>query len=128
MFGNVVANEVHAGAAGLVDAWFAAWAEPDEAMRAQTLCRIAAPAVRFRDRFSLLEGTDDLTAHIGASQRFMPGMRLERRGAIRHSQGTALADWSARGSDGQERDSGTSVFTLGADGRIEAVTSVRNER
>jgi hypothetical protein len=38
-----------------------------------------------------------------------------------------LADWSAVGDGGKELASGTSVFSLVADGRIDSVTSVRNE-
>src|SRR5579872_4168855 len=126
LFANVVANEVHAGAAGLVDAWFDAWAEPDESKRAASLEKIAAAEVRYRDRFSLLDGTADLVAHIGASLRFMPGIRLERQGEIRHCQGTVLANWVAAGPDGQQRGSGTNMFVLGADGRIESVTGFWN--
>ena len=64
-------------------------------------------------------------AHIGASQRFMPGIGLERKGSVRHCQGTVLADWVARSSDGQEKMSGTSVFLLGPGVKIDSVTSVR---
>jgi hypothetical protein len=127
VFSNVVANEAHAGAAQQVDAWFEAWAESDEGQRANTLARIATSGVRFRDRFSLLDGMADLMAHISASLRFMPGMRLQRQGEIRHCQGTALADWVAVGNDGQKRASGTSVFLLAGDGRIDAVTSLWND-
>ena len=48
-----------------------------------------------RDRFSCVEGTRELTLHIGASQRFMPGLRLQRDGDVRHCQGTVLAEWAA---------------------------------
>jgi hypothetical protein len=65
---------------------------------------------------------EELTAHIGAAQRFMPGVRPEKQGAIRHCQGTVLADWKAVGPDGQTKASGTNVFVLGADGRILSVT------
>lgn len=123
LFSNVVANEAHAGAGAAVDAWFGAWVEADEKARALTLARIATPEIRFRDRFSLLDGMTDLMAHVSAALRFMPGMRLERQGEVRHCQGTVLADWAAVGNDGQPRASGTSVFTLAGDGRIEAVTS-----
>lgn len=126
IFANIVANEVHAGAASLVDAWFDTWAEPDDGKRSASLARIAAPQIRFRDRFSLLDGIPDVTAHIAASLRFMPGIRLERRGEIRHCQGTVLADWIAAGKEGQSRGSGTNVFLLGADGRIESVTGFWN--
>jgi uncharacterized protein YndB with AHSA1/START domain len=126
LFANAVANYVNAGAADVVDAWFAVWTEPDAAAREATLGRIAARKVRFRDRYSRLEGVDELVAHTGAAQRFMPGMSLERKGGIRHCQGTVLADWVARSSDGQEKMSGTSVFLLGPGVRIDSVTSVSN--
>lgn len=127
LFANVVANEAHSGAAKLVDAWFTAWAEPHDGKRAQALSAIVTPGIRFRDRFSLLDGQADLTAHIAAALRFMPGIRLHRKGEIRHCQGTVLADWSAVGDGEKELASGTTVFSLVADGRIDSVTSVRNE-
>jgi uncharacterized protein YndB with AHSA1/START domain len=126
VFANVVANEVHAGAAGLVEAWYAVWAEPDEQKRLDILGKIARPDIRFRDQYSLLEGLADLSAHIGASLRFMPGFRLESKGNVRHCQGTVLCDWVVVGSDGKQSASGTSVFQFGADARIASVTGVRN--
>ena len=122
LFANVVLDELHAGAGDKVDGWFAAWSEPDEAARAQALAALAAPDVRFRDRFSLVTGMADLLPHLVATHRFMPGFRLRREGGVRHCQGTVLADWVAVGADGQERGRGTNVFTLDADGRIESVT------
>ncbi len=53
--------------------------------------------VLFRDRFSLVEGRADLDPHLAAVHQFMPGMTLTRRGAVRHCQGTVLADWVAAG-------------------------------
>ncbi len=122
LFANVVLDELHAGAGDKVDGWLAAWSEPDEAARAQALAALAAPDVRFRDRFSLVTGMADLLPHLVATHRFMPGFRLRREGGVRHCQGTVLADWVAVGADGQERGRGTNVFTLDADGRIESVT------
>ncbi len=121
LFGNVVANLVHANVTDIVDGWFDAWAETDAATRAAQLTRLAIPEVRFRDRFSLLDGTSDLVPHIGAAQHFMPGIRVRRKGEIRHCQGTLLVDWAAAGPDGQERVKGTNVFRLQPDGRIESV-------
>ncbi len=122
VFGNVVADGRFGGAAATVDAWFAAWSNPDDATREAALVRIAAPAVTFRDRFSLIDGLDDLRPHLAAVHRFMPGMRIAREGDVRHCQATVLADWTASTVDGQPRGRGTNVFTLGADGRITAVT------
>lgn len=118
LFANVIAAEQHAGASRVVDEWFAAWSEPDAAARERALEAIAVRDVRFRDRFSHLNGVDDIVPHITAAQRFMPDMRIERRGDLRQCQGTILADWTARSADGTERGRGTNVFTLGPDGRI----------
>jgi uncharacterized protein YndB with AHSA1/START domain len=126
LFSNIVANEANAGAGASVDAWFAAWTIADDAEREGALNRIAARTVTFRDRFSSLDGLADLLPHIAAAIRFMPGMRLQRTGAIRHCQGTVLADWTAIGGDGQQRGRGTNVFVFGFDGRINSVVGFWN--
>jgi uncharacterized protein YndB with AHSA1/START domain len=126
LFTNAVADEVNAGAEAKVDAWFAAWFIGSEEERRQALTRIAAPQASFGDPYSALEGIDEISAHIGASQRFMPSVRLERRGAVRHCQGVALADWAAVAPDGQERASGTNVFGFGPHGLLEWVKGFWN--
>jgi uncharacterized protein YndB with AHSA1/START domain len=122
LFANVVANELHRDADATVDAWFAMWSDTDAASRSRRLSALAAPDVCMRDRFSAVEGIDELTRHIGAAQQFMPGLRLQREGEARHCQGVLLADWSAIGPDGQPRGRGTNVFTLAPDGTVETVT------
>jgi uncharacterized protein YndB with AHSA1/START domain len=126
LFGNLVANDLHAGASAVVDGWFAAWSEPDTARREALLDRHVSDDVRFRDRFSLIDGVSDLRPHLAAVHKFMPGMRLEREGDIRHCQGTVLADWVARAADGSERGRGTNVFAISHHGRIEEVTGFWN--
>jgi uncharacterized protein YndB with AHSA1/START domain len=122
VFGNVVADLVNARAAESVDAWFGAWTETNEEARRKQLARIATADVRFRDRFSLLDGLDDVVPHISATQRFMPDMQITRSGEVRHCQGTLLVGWIAANRAGQERASGTNVFVLDADGKIVSVT------
>lgn len=122
LFSNVVADAVHTAAGDLVDAWFDAWADPDLERRRATLDRIAAPDIAFRDRYGNTDGIADLMPHISAAQRFMPGIRMQRHGEIRHCQGTVLAEWIACGPDGLDRARGTNVFALGVDGRIRSVT------
>jgi uncharacterized protein YndB with AHSA1/START domain len=126
LFSNVVCGEVTRDAAATVDAWFAAWAEPDADALRQKLSALAVPGVRFRDRYGLTDGLEDLLPHIAAAQRFMPGIRLERRGDVRSCQGTVLADWRAVGQDGLERATGTNVFVLDPEGRVESVTGFAN--
>jgi uncharacterized protein YndB with AHSA1/START domain len=124
VFANVVANELHGDVNALVDRWFAAWNEGNDDARTRQLTALASRGVTMRDRFSAVEGLDELTLHIGAAHRFMPGLRIERSGDARHCQGTVVAGWSAHGADNQPRGRGTNVFTLGADGRIESVTGL----
>jgi uncharacterized protein YndB with AHSA1/START domain len=122
LFSNVVADELHADAASVVDAWFELWAEPNERARESGLRRIASPAVHFQDRFSATNSIDDLLPHLAAAQFHMPGLRMRRVGDVRHCQGTALVDWVATGSNGEERARGTNVFVLGPTGKIQSVT------
>ena len=121
LFANRVANEVNAGAAAAVDRWFSAWATADDRQRDAALAALVAPDVQFRDRFSAIDGVAELSPHIAAALRFMPGIRLERSGDIRHCQGTVLAEWTATAADGQPRGQGTNVFVFGSDGRISSV-------
>ena len=125
LFSNVVANEIFAHAAAL-DAWFSAWAVADDSSREALLAGIAMPEIQFRDRYSVLDGLTDLAAHTGAAQRFMPGIRLQRKGEVRHCQGTVLADWIAVDGEGKERMSGTNVFVFNAEGKIVSVTGFAN--
>jgi len=124
LFANVVADEVFSGASATADAWFEAWAVTDGSTRAEAFSAIAEDGVVFRDRYSLLEGIADLTAHAGAAQRFMPGITMRRKGDVRQCQGVMLADWVATSPDGVVRMSGTNVFVLGLDGRIASATGL----
>jgi uncharacterized protein YndB with AHSA1/START domain len=122
LFANVVAKEAHAGIGTLADRFFACWNETDAAKRRAELQALASEELAFRDPYSCTSGIDDLSAHIAASQRFMPGVVLERQGEARSCQGTALVAWIVRGADGNERAKGTNVFELTHDGRIARVT------
>lgn len=124
LFANLVSNDVQQDASSVVDGWLDAWSNADATARAAALARIAEPTVQFRDRFSTIDGVDDLHLHLDAAQRFMPGVHLQRDGDVRQCQGVALADWIARSPDGQERARGTNVFILNSDGRIESVTGL----
>ncbi|HZM60060.1 MAG TPA: SRPBCC domain-containing protein [Vicinamibacterales bacterium] len=121
LFSNAVADEVYADATSLVDRWFTAWSDADAASRTSAVENLTEPSVQFRDRFSAIEGRDELLAHLAAAQRFMPGLRMERASDVRHCQGMAIADWVARAADGAERSRGTNVFAF-ANRRIASVT------
>jgi uncharacterized protein YndB with AHSA1/START domain len=121
LFANAVANLVNAGATASIDTWFSAWSDADSAARDRALVQIALPEVRFSDKYSRTDGVDELSTHLDAARRFMPGIRLERRGDVRHCQGSALADWVAV-KDGNEISRGTNLFVFGPEGEIRSVT------
>ena len=122
LFANAVADKINADAAETIDRWFAAWSDPQAPSRDAMIDRVAATGIGFRDRFSCITGDEEVKAHLAAVHWFMPGMRLERRGDVRHCQSRVLADWVAIGADGQERGRGTNLFVLDADSRIAEVT------
>jgi hypothetical protein len=124
LFANIVADVAQAGASMVVDRWFAGWSDTDAARRQATFAAIASPAVRFRDRFSRVDGMDDLLPHVAAAIQFMPGVQIARTGDVLHCQGTVVANWTATGGDGQPRGRGVNVFAFGADGLIESATGL----
>jgi uncharacterized protein YndB with AHSA1/START domain len=121
LFSNIVSDEVNAGVADSVDAWLDSWANADAGKREETFRHIAAESVQFRDKYSALSGMDDLLSHVAAAQKFMPGVRLERQGEVRQCQGSAFCNWNAT-ANGKAIGSGTTFFSLDAEGRIERVT------
>jgi uncharacterized protein YndB with AHSA1/START domain len=122
VFANVAAADQHTDLDARVDAFLGAWSETDAPARRARLAGVADESLVFHDRFSCTAGLEDLAAHIGAAQVHMPGLRLEREGAVRQCQGVALADWVARGPDGAVRGRGVNVIELAADGRLSRVT------
>ena len=105
-----------------IDAWFAAWNEPSADRRRELLTDTVTPDVGFRDANGYTSGLDELLDHLAAVMQFMPGVRLEARGAPRHAHATVLADWAAVAGD-RELMTGTNVFRL-ADERIADVVGV----
>jgi uncharacterized protein YndB with AHSA1/START domain len=121
LFANVVHDKMHEGAHEVVDAWYATWADPDAAARRAAFERLAAPDVQVRDRFSALDGIEDLLMHVDAWHRYMAGVRLTRDGDVRHCQGVVLSDWTARSNE-QSIGRGTNVFVFAPSGKLEWVT------
>ena len=124
VFARVATAEEHAGAGDAIARWFAAWNEPSEDARRALLTAIAAPDLAFADPNGLTRGIDDLVGHIAGALRFMPGLRLQARGPVRHVHGTALADWAIVDDGGAARMRGTNVIRFAPDGRIEDVIGI----
>ena len=93
VFANLIGDFVHTGATSVVDRWFAAWSEPSSSARAEQFAGLAAASVRFRDKFSLTDGLEDLVSQVGAFHHFMPGIHITRVGDVHRCQGHAVVDW-----------------------------------
>ncbi|HZJ70471.1 MAG TPA: hypothetical protein VFF36_06020, partial [Planctomycetota bacterium] len=98
--------------------------EADAERRRALLDPAVTGDVRFRDAHGDVYGLDELVGHIAAVQRFMPGLALEARGAVRRSHEVALVDWAAVRGDGQTASTGSNVVRFAPDGRIAEVVGV----
>lgn len=125
VFSTVVANEQHAGLAGVLDRYFAAWNARTPEARLAALEASVADDVEFRDAFGALFSREELAAHLALIPIHMPGMTLRRAGEPRQCQGRGLVDWTTEGPDGAAKARGTNVFTLAPDGRLAGVTGLR---
>jgi hypothetical protein len=117
-----VARESQGAAAERIDVFLSAWNASDPAERRRLLEDAATPDVVFGDAYSCTAGTEDLVAHLGAVQFFMPGMTLTRDGEVAQCQGTAIAPWIARKSDGSVAGRGRNVFDMSPEGKIRRAT------
>jgi uncharacterized protein YndB with AHSA1/START domain len=123
-FADLVTRDGFAGAGDAVAVWFTAWNEPDAERRRAVLAPAVTGDVRFRDAHGNAHGVDELVSHVSAVHRFMPGLALELRGALRQLHEVALVDWAAVRSDGGTAAIGTNVVRFAPDGRIAEVIGI----
>ena len=97
-------TDLAAGLARALPAWWAAWNEPDEAARLQSLQACCGADLEFRDDWAVVRGIERLSLHIANCHRFMPGWSIEPTGDVRVCRGEALVGWrsSAREQGIQE--------------------------
>jgi uncharacterized protein YndB with AHSA1/START domain len=124
VFAKVVADDEFAGIERTIAAWFTAWNEPDAARCSELLRPLVASQMEFRDGFACVSGVDELLSHIAACQQFMPGIRVESRGATRGAHATFLADFEMVKVDGTSLGRGTNVFRFAPGGMIIDVVGV----
>jgi uncharacterized protein YndB with AHSA1/START domain len=106
---------------GAVDRWIAAWRSADGAARAAALAACVEDDVLFRDAMGYVEGRAALDDHIVNAQRFAPGVRLERAGAIARAHDCVTYPWRMVGPDGRALMAGTNFGRLSPDGRFREV-------
>ena len=105
----------------VVDTYIASWNEGDEARRRALVAQAFADDARYVDPLMSGEGTDGITAMIGAAQQQFPGHRFELSfGPDAHNDVVRFA-WQLVGENGTVAG-GTDFATVAADGRLRNVT------
>ena len=122
LFANVASRVQHSDATSRMDAYFDLWNEKDSGKRLQKMNGLLTKEISFQDQYSCTLGQEDLSAHLSAYHKFMPGMILAREGEPQLCQGTGLVRWIATKKDGSTVAKGTNVFTFSPDGQIRRIT------
>jgi hypothetical protein len=105
----------------VVDGYIASWNETDEARRRELVGAAFADDGRYLDPLMSGEGTDGITAMIGAAQAQFPGHRFELSfGPDAHNDVVRFA-WTLRGDTGPVAN-GVDFATVDSDGRLRNVT------
>src|SRR3954471_8305973 len=104
-----------------IDTYIAAWNEPAADRRRELVAATWADAATYLDPLMSGEGTEGITAMIGAAQQQFPGHRFELSfGPDAHNDVVRFA-WQLVGDNGPVAG-GTDFATLAADGRLRNVT------
>lgn len=101
-----------------IDAYIAAWGEPDSTRRFHLLEQCWSEDGLFADSMGSAEGRAGLNKYIGAARQFMPGARLERVGAATPVLDRARFAWRATAADGTSIGQGVNFVEFDPDGLI----------
>jgi hypothetical protein len=112
-------KEAHMATKETVEAYMAAWNEPDEAKRLQLLERCWADDGTYTDPMSDVAGREALVALITGFQAQMPGATISIQSAIDEHHGRIRFGWALNG--GPTAMDGIDVGILGADGRLVSI-------
>jgi hypothetical protein len=105
----------------VVETYIASWNEADVARRRELVAAAFTHDARYVDPLMAGEGTDGITAMIGAAQAQFPGHRFELSfGPDAHNDVVRFA-WQLVGDAGPVAG-GTDFATLSDDGRLRTVT------
>jgi uncharacterized protein YndB with AHSA1/START domain len=108
---------------GVIDTYFRAWREADDAVRRQLLDASCEPDVSIRSFWACTDGVDELSAHIANGLRQMPGMTLRQEGPAQHLHGYARVGWAVQTPDDKRVMGGTNMLRLSPRGRIALAVS-----
>ena len=103
----------------MIDAYVAAWNEPDAATRAQLLDQAVVDDFVFEGPNGHFRGREAVDKLIAAMQQRMPGTEVVRVGEA--DGDPARFGWQIRTTGGQPLLAGTDLAEVGQDGRLRRV-------
>lgn len=107
--------------AAVVQAYGAAWNEPDEDARRRLLESAWADDASYCDPTATANDREALVAHIGGFQAALPGHRIDMTTVVDEHDQCLRFGWAMRGRDGAVLIEGTDFGTLAADGRLQRI-------
>ena len=105
----------------LIDAYCAAWNDPDADSRRELLSAVWAENATYTDPAVDLAGVDQLVAHITTVLARRPGARVLRTSAVDEHHGLARFAWRVVQADGSLLPEGIDFAEVTADGRIQRI-------
>lgn len=106
---------------GVVDRWFAVWAEDDETARHTMLEELCDRHVEVVDDLVTVVGIDELAGHITNARRHMPDVTTERSSPVLSVADQVTCDWHLRHPSLGVVGDGRTVVTVDLDGRVRRV-------
>ena len=111
----------------IVDAYGAAWNEPDEAKRRALLERAWADDGAYTDPQSNVAGREALIALIGGMHSQMPGARIEATSGVDVHHDKLRFAWKFASGDGSMMIDGIDFGELADDGRLKTIVGFWGE-
>jgi SnoaL-like domain len=105
----------------LIDAYCAAWSEPDADHRREILAAVWADSATYTDPTVELSGVDALIVHIGKVLARRPGAKVARTSAVDAHHGLARFAWRVVQADGSLLPEGIDLATVSDDGKIQSI-------
>ena len=105
----------------LVTAYGNAWNEAEEGDRRRLLEQAWSDGGSYCDPTVLVNGRDELLAHIAGFREALPGARIEMTSGVEEHHGWFRFAWSLVDAGGATTAEGFDVGSLGGDGRIERI-------
>jgi hypothetical protein len=108
--------------ATLVNDYIAMWNETDADRRRALVAQTLTEDATYVDPLMAGEGTEQISAMIGAAQEQYPGYRFELHSGPDAHNDRVRFSWSLRANGGDPVAIGTDFATVSGDGRMQSVT------